>query len=83
MPGNLGLWDQLGALKWVKKNIGAFGGNPNKVTIFGESGGGWATSFHLASHASKDYFHSAIVQSGSPNMPMSATDKVVGKYLIT
>ena len=60
-----GLWDQLGALKWIKKNIAAFGGNPNRITIFGESAGGWSVSYQLASHQSKNHFNAAIIQSGS------------------
>ena len=59
-----GLWDQLGGFKWIKRNIAAFGGNPDSVTIFGESAGGWSISYHLASPQSKPYFNAAIVQSG-------------------
>ena len=70
------MWDQLGALKWIKRNIAAFGGNPDKVTIFGESAGGWSISYHLASPQSKDYFNAAIVQSGSLDMAMLRNEKI-------
>ena len=70
LPGNQGLWDQLGALKWIKRNIAAFGGNPDKVTLFGESAGGWSVSYHLTSHQSKGYYDAAIVQSGPLDMGM-------------
>ena len=71
-----GLWDQLGGLKWVKRNIAAFGGNTNKITIFGESAGGMSISSHLASHQSKGHFSAAIVQSGSMDMPMLNIEKI-------
>lgn len=64
-PGNVGMKDQVAALKWVKKNMRVFGGDPDNVTIFGESAGGSSVSFHLLSPMSKGLFHKAITQSGS------------------
>ncbi len=62
---NVGLLDMIAALKWVKENISLFGGNPNNVTIFGESAGGFAVSSLLAMPAAKRLFHRAIPQSGA------------------
>lgn len=64
-PGNLGLKDQVAALRWIKSNIDSFGGDSNSVTIMGYSAGGWSVSLHLVSPMSKDLFHRAIVMSGS------------------
>lgn len=62
--GNLGIQDQQAALRWVRKNIRAFGGNPKNVTIFGESAGGISVCSHLVSPASKGLFRRAITESG-------------------
>lgn len=64
-PGNVGLKDQLMALRWVKKEIHRFGGNPDMVTIGGQSAGGASVHFHLLSPLSKGLFHRAIIQSGT------------------
>jgi para-nitrobenzyl esterase len=63
--GNYGLQDQRAALAFVKANIAAFGGNPDKITIFGESAGGASVANHLASPRSLGLFSGAIIESGS------------------
>jgi para-nitrobenzyl esterase len=62
--GNYAYMDQLAALQWVKRNIAAFGGNPNNVTIFGFSAGGVSVHSMLASPQARGLFHKAIVHSG-------------------
>lgn len=62
--GNYGILDQIAALKWVKENIHAFGGDPSKVTIGGQSAGGASTGIHILSPLSEGLFRGAIPQSG-------------------
>ena len=64
VSGNYLFLDQIAALKWVQKNITSFGGNPDNVTIFGESGGGGKVVSMLASPLAKGLFHRAIIESG-------------------
>lgn len=65
VPGNQGLKDQLLALRWIKEHIDAFGGNSNKITIFGESAGSMSVDFHVLSPQDENLFSQIIMQSGT------------------
>nr|AHJ81324.1 carboxylesterase [Locusta migratoria] len=67
IPGNAGLKDQVFALQWVQRNIGYFGGDPDQVTIFGESAGGSSTSHLFLSPAANGLFKGVIIESGEAN----------------
>ena len=67
LAGNFGMKDQVLALSWIKENIESFGGDPNRITLFGESAGAASIGYHMLSSGSENLFHRAILQSGSPD----------------
>ncbi|KAJ2951271.1 hypothetical protein O0L34_g5672 [Tuta absoluta] len=67
VPGNAGMKDQVAALKWVKRNILKFGGDPDNITVFGQSAGAPAAIYHMTSPMSRKLFKRAIAMSGVPS----------------
>lgn len=77
-PGNQGIFDQLLALKWVKENIKSFGGDPDSITLFGESAGAFSTSALILSPLAVGLFQRAILQSGAVvNAPQITPDMLL------
>jgi len=74
---NLGLMDQMMALKWVHENIAAFGGDPDNVTIWGESAGGASSTLLPLIEGSQQYFHRVITQSGAPGQTRTPEQAIV------
>ncbi|CAN8013701.1 unnamed protein product [Ixodes persulcatus] len=82
LPGNYGLWDQNLALKWVQRNVGRFGGNPNDVTLNGFSAGAISAGLQAISPHSRGLFHKLILQSSTPlSMILGISLAGVGKFL--
>jgi len=79
VPGNAGMFDQIMAMQWVKDHIASFGGNPNNITLMGESAGAASVSLHLLSPLSRDLFSQAIMQSATANTRWAVVTKSEGK----
>merc|ERR1711962_23589 len=69
LPGNVGLMDQVLALQWIKKNIGAFGGDSERITVFGESAGAVSVGWLVLLNQTAGLFNQAILQSGAAFNP--------------
>lgn len=70
-PGNVGLWDQAMAIRWLKDNARAFGGDPDSITLFGESAGSSSVNLLLLSPVTRTLARRGVLQSGTLNAPWS------------
>lgn len=83
VSGNYGLLDQIAALRWVRRNIGHFGGNPDNVTVFGESSGGFSVHILCASPLATGLFNHAISESGGFFPTIGSDNRMVGIETMT
>lgn len=81
IPGNAGLKDQNLALKWIKRNIHHFGGDPNNITLCGESAGSASVNYHMISPMSNGLFNRAIIMSGSVFAPWASIPDNYEEYI--
>ena len=81
--GNWGLWDQLAALRWIQRNIGAFGGDPARVLLFGQSAGGLDVCALVSSPQAAGLFSRAILQSGGCTVQARGDALASGERLVT
>lgn len=79
--GNMGLYDQYLAMEWVKNNIRNFNGDPDKITLFGQSAGAVSVGAHLVSPLSRNLFKRAIMESGGPYHPLASGNPSVMIYI--
>ena len=80
-PGNLGMQDLICVLQWVADNIQAFGGDPNNVTLFGESGGAAATQATITTPGCVGLVHKAILQSGGHAVQRPSTATAIARHV--
>ena len=82
-PGNFGAKDQALALKWVKENIEAFGGDSDKITIFGESAGAASVGYNMLSPMTQNLFHRAIMQVCCLPLHTTCSIETLCKYAVS
>ncbi|XP_035700556.1 carboxylesterase 5A [Folsomia candida] len=80
-PGNLGLLDQLWALSWVKRNIQHFGGNPDMITIYGQSAGAASVGYLMDTNLTRGLFHRAIQSSELKDYPTGTIEILISSFL--